>query len=139
ELKRRFSPVTYRMVLECGGNGRSFYEPKAEGNAWKHGGVGCAEWTGVPLREVLERAGLTGRATHTGHYGADPDKTGDFSRQAMSRGVPIAKALEPHTLLVFGMNGEDLPFLHGGPLRLVVPGWPGSLSSKWLRRIEIRD
>jgi DMSO/TMAO reductase YedYZ molybdopterin-dependent catalytic subunit len=57
----------------------------------------------------------------------------------MSRGVPIAKALEEHTLLVWAMNGEPLPFIHGGPLRLVVPGWPGSLSQKWLKRIWIRD
>jgi DMSO/TMAO reductase YedYZ molybdopterin-dependent catalytic subunit len=57
----------------------------------------------------------------------------------MSRGVPIAKALEEHTLLVWAMNGEPLPFIHGGPLRLIVPGWPGSLSQKWLKRIWIRD
>lgn len=139
ELKSRFPAKTFRMVLECGGNGRSFFEPPAEGNPWTHGGVGCAEWTGVSLSDVLQAAGLKDTALFTGHFGADPDKTGSFEKQAMSRGVPIAKALEEHTLLAWAMNGEPLPFIHGGPLRLVVPGWPGSLSQKWLKRIWIRD
>ncbi|WP_201862049.1 sulfite oxidase [Microvirga soli] len=139
DLKSRFPHKTFRMVLECGGNGRSFFEPKAEGNPWTHGGVGCAEWTGVSLGDVLREAGLKSSALFTGHFGADPDKTGSFEHQAMSRGVPIAKALEEHTLLVWAMNGETLPFIHGGPLRLVVPGWPGSLSQKWLKRIWVRD
>ncbi len=139
ELRERFSHKTFRMVLECGGNGRSFFEPRAEGNPWTNGGVGCAEWTGVSLRDVLHEAGLKESARFTGHFGADPDKTGSFEHQAMSRGVPIAKALEEHTLLVWAMNGEPLPFIHGGPLRLIVPGWPGSLSQKWLKRIWVRD
>ena len=139
ELKSRFPHKTYRMVLECGGNGRSFFEPQAEGNPWTNGGAGCAEWTGVSLGDVLREAGLKETALFTGHFGADPDKHGSHEHQAMSRGVPIAKALEEHTLLVWAMNGEPLPFLHGGPLRLIVPGWPGSLSQKWLTRIWIRD
>jgi DMSO/TMAO reductase YedYZ molybdopterin-dependent catalytic subunit len=139
ELKRRFAPTSLRMVLECGGNGRSFLEPKTPGNPWTNGGVGCAEWTGIPLAHVLREAGLTSRAVYTAHYGADPRMSGEPGTVAISRGMPIAKALEEHTLLVWGMNGEPLPFIHGGPLRLVVPGWPGSLSHKWLTRIWIRD
>ncbi|WP_210496458.1 sulfite oxidase [Microvirga antarctica] len=139
DLRQRFPVRTFRMVLECGGNGRSFLSPRAEGNPWTHGGVGCAEWTGVSLRDVLQAAGLTPAAAHTAHYGADPDKTGDSTIPSLSRGMPVEKALEAHTLLAFAMNGEPLPFLHGGPLRLVVPGWPGSLSQKWLTRIWIRD
>jgi sulfite oxidase len=139
ELKSRFAQKTFRMVLECGGNGRSFFEPRAEGNPWTNGGVGCAEWTGVSLGDVLRAAGLKETARFTGHFGADPDKHGSHEQQAMSRGVPIAKALEEHTLLVWAMNGGPLPFIHGGPLRLVVPGWPGSLSQKWLKRVWIRD
>ena len=127
------------MVLECGGNGRSFFEPQAAGNPWTNGGAGCAEWTGVSLSDVLREAGLKETALFTGHFGADPDKHGSHEHQAMSRGVPIAKALEEHTLLVWAMNGEPLAVLHGGPLRLIVPGWPGSLSQKWLTRIWIRD
>jgi len=139
ELKAAFPHRILHLVLECGGNGRSFFRPLPKGNAWTHGGVGCAAWTGVSLGDVLRAAGLTPRARYTGHFGADPDAEGRMDRQAMSRGVPIAKALEEHTLLVWGMNGEALPFSHGGPLRLVVPGWPGSLSQKWLNRIWIRD
>jgi DMSO/TMAO reductase YedYZ molybdopterin-dependent catalytic subunit len=139
DLKERFEPVTLRMVIECGGNGRSFYHPPTPGNPWTHGGVGCAEWTGVRLRDVLEQVGLKVSALFTGHYGSDPNKNGVMSPPPMSRGVPIAKALDDHTLIAFAMNGEPLPYPHGGPLRLVVPGWPGSLSTKWLKRIWIRD
>jgi sulfite oxidase len=139
DLKSRFEARTFRMVLECGGNGRSFLAPKAEGNPWTNGGVGCAEWTGVPLRDILLAAGLKETGLHTAHYGADPDKNGSTDTPSISRGMPIAKALEEHTLLAWAMNGEPLPFLHGGPLRLIVPGWPGSLSQKWLNRIRIRD
>lgn len=139
DLKSHFPVKTLRMVLECGGNGRSFFVPPATGNPWGPGGVGCAEWTGVSLGDVLRRAGLRESARFTAHYGADPDSTGDPARPAISRGIPIAKALEEHTLLAWAMNGEPLPFQHGGPLRLIVPGWPGSLSQKWLKRIWIRD
>jgi DMSO/TMAO reductase YedYZ molybdopterin-dependent catalytic subunit len=127
------------MVLECGGNGRSAFVPPPSGNPWTQGGVGCAEWTGVSLADVLREAGLKETARHTAHYGADPHVSGDPERPSISRGVPVAKALEEHTLLAFGMNGQALPGIHGGPLRLVVPGWPGSLSQKWLTRIWIRD
>ena len=139
DLKRRYAHKTFRMVLECGGNGRSFFRPPTHGNAWTHGGVGCAEWTGISLGDVLRDAGLTPSAVYTAHFGADPDSSGRRDRQAMSRGMRIDKALEEHTLLAWDMNGEPLPFLHGGPLRLLVPGWPGSLSQKWLTRIWIRD
>ncbi len=139
DLKAQFAIKTWRMVLECGGNGRSFFEPPAEGNPWTNGGVGCAEWTGVSLADVLTAAGLKPSASHTAHFGADPDKNGEVGKPSISRGMPLEKAMEPHTLLAFGMNGQALPFLHGGPLRLVVPGWPGSLSQKWLTRLWIRD
>ncbi len=139
ELKRRFPQKTYRMVLECGGNGRSFFQPQARGNSWTNGGVGCAEWTGVPLADVLAAAGLKPTAKYTAHYGADPHLSGDPGKESLSRGMPVAKATEEHNLLAFAMNGEPLPLIHGGPLRLVVPGWPGSLSHKWVSRITIRD
>jgi sulfite oxidase len=139
ELKGRLSPKTYRMVLECGGNGRSFFQPQARGNQWTNGGAGCVEWTGVPIAEVLRAAGLKDTAKYTAHYGADPHLSGDPTKESLSRGMPIAKAMEEHGLVVWAMNGEPLPNIHGGPLRLVVPGWPGSLSHKWLTRIWIRD
>ncbi|MDF2766286.1 MAG: molybdopterin containing oxidoreductase [Rhodospirillales bacterium] len=139
ELKSRFQPKTYRMVLECGGNGRSFFQPQARGNQWTNGGAGCAEWTGVPLVDVLKAAGLKHTAKYTAHYGADPHLSGDPTKDALSRGMPIPKAMEEHGLIVWAMNGEPLPNIHGGPVRLVIPGWPGSLSHKWLKKITIRD
>ncbi len=77
ELKSRFTPQTMRMVMECGGNGRSFFQPPARGNQWTNGGAGCAEWTGVKLADVLKAAGLKESAKFTGHYGADPHLSGD--------------------------------------------------------------
>jgi len=139
EVKKRYQPRTYRMVLECGGNGRSFFSPPARGNQWTNGGVGCAEWTGVPLAEVLKAAGLKPSARYTGHYGADPHLSGDTAKEAISRGMPIDKAMEEHGLIVWAMNGQPLPHIHGGPARLVIPGWPGSLSQKWLTRVWVRD
>jgi sulfite oxidase len=138
KLKSRFKPQTRRMVMECGGNGRAFFQPSARGNQWTNGGAGCAEWTGVALGDVLKAAGLKKDGRFTGHFGADPHLSGDAGKDAISRGMPIEKALEPNTMLVWAMNGEPLPHIHGGPLRLIVPSWPGSLSSKWLTRILIR-
>lgn len=138
ELKSRFPAHTFRMMLECGGNGRSFFQPAGRGNQWTNGGAGCAEWTGVRLADVLKAAGLKPSAKFTGHYGADPHLSGDPDKSAISRGMPIDKALEPHSLIVWAMNGQPLPHIHGGPLRLLIPGWPASLSSKWLNRILVR-
>jgi sulfite oxidase len=137
EIKAKFPAVTQRMLLECGGNGRAFFSPKADGVQWHHGGAGCAEWTGVRLRDVLQAAGLKETARFTGHFGADPALEGQ-TPPPLSRGIPIGKALDPNTLLVFAMNGEALLPVHGFPLRLVVPGWVGSVSHKWLTRILIR-
>jgi len=138
ELKSKFARVTRRMLLECGGNGRSFFTPQARGNQWTNGGAGCAEWTGVRLADVLRAAGVKPSAVFTGHYGVDRSLA-DASKDALSRGVPIRKAMDPNNLMVFAMNGEPLPNVHGGPVRLVIPGWPGSVSSKWLTRIWVRD
>ncbi len=139
ELKKRFTPVTRRMVLECGGNGRSFFTPQARGNQWTNGGAGCAEWTGVRVADVLKAAGLKPSAVFSGHYGADPHLSGDTKRDALSRGVPVRKLMDESSLIVWAMNGKPLENIHGFPVRLVIPGWPGSVSSKWVTRIWIRD
>ena len=139
ELKSKFKPVTRRMVLECGGNGRSFFVPQARGNQWTNGGAGCAEWTGVRVADVLKAAGVKSSAVFSGHYGADPHLSGDTKRDALSRGVPIKKLMDENNLIVWAMNGQPLPNIHGFPVRLVIPGWPGSVSSKWFTRIWIRD
>ncbi|MGY6547905.1 MAG: sulfite oxidase [Roseinatronobacter sp.] len=139
ELKDRFEAHTYRTVLECGGNGRAFFDPPARGNQWTNGGAGCAEWTGARLRDVLEAAGIKDSAIYTAHFGQDTHLSGDPDREVISRGVRIEKALEDECLIAWGMNGEDLPHVHGGPLRLIIPGWPGSASHKWVSRIVLRD
>ena len=128
ELKSRFRAVTQRMVLECGGNGRSFFTPTARGNQWTNGGVGCAEWTGARLADVLKAAGVKPSAVFSGHYGADPHLSGDRSKDALSRGVPIGKRWRRTTSSSGRMNGQPLPHIHGGPVRLIIPGWPGSVS-----------
>jgi sulfite oxidase len=138
DLKSRFETVTRRILMECGGNGRSFFEPLPKGNPWTNGGVGCAEWTGVQLADVLKAADLKASALFTGHYGADPDLN-NADRPAFSRGVPIHKAMEDGHLIAWAMNGEPLSQIHGAPVRLIIGGWSGSVSAKWLTRIWVRD
>ncbi len=138
DIKQRFQAQTHRMVLECGGNGRSFFSPPGRGNQWTNGGAGCAEWTGVALKDVLAAAGLKSEAKYTGSYGSDAHLSGDASKHAISRGNPITKSLDPHSMIVWAMNGQPLTTIHGGPVRLIVPGWPGSLSTKWLNRVVVR-
>lgn len=139
ELRTRFEIVTARLVIECGGNGRAFFEPGASGNQWTYGAVGCAEWTGVRLRDLLHAAGVRPEVVYTAHEGADIHLSGDPARTPISRGVPIKKALDPNNLVAFAMNGEAIHPQHGAPLRLIVPGYPGSVSHKWLTRITLRD
>ena len=139
QLKSRFETHTLRLQLECGGNGRAEYRPRARGNQWTTGAVGCPEWTGVRLKDVLHSCDIREDAVYIGYYGADRHLSGDPEKNAISRGVPMAKALEDETLIAFAMNGGDIPALHGAPLRLVCGGWPGSTSGKWLRRIDVRD
>ncbi len=139
ELERRFPLVTLRLQMECGGNGRSFFVPETRGNQWGNGAIGCAAWTGVRLRDLLQAAGLKSSAVYTGYYGGDPHLSGDPDRPSISRGTPIAKALEEHTLVALSMNGAAIPHIHGHPVRIITPGWPGSVSPKWLTRIRVRD
>jgi DMSO/TMAO reductase YedYZ molybdopterin-dependent catalytic subunit len=137
ELEGRFPVVTRQLQMECGGNGRSFFAPQTRGNQWGNGAVSNAEWTGVRLRDVLQAAGMKDTARFTGHFGADPHLSGDPNRAAISRGMRIQKALDEDTLIVFRMNGQPIPQIHGAPARLLVPGWPGSLSQKWFTRIAL--
>ncbi len=139
DLKNRFEVVERQLILECGGNGRSFFQPGASGNQWSTGAIGCPMWTGVRLRDVLEAAGVKSNAVYTAHIGADPHLSGDPNKLPISRGIPIEKALEADALIAWEINGEPLPAIHGFPLRLVVPGYPASASHKWLNRIWIRD
>ncbi len=139
ELRRRFEVVTYRLLIECGGNGRAGFEPPARGNQWTLGAVGCSEWTGVRLADVLKAAGYKETAIYTAHEGADLHLSGTPGKLPISRGVPLKKAMDPYNLIAFEMNGGPLHPMNGAPLRLVIPGWPGSCSQKWLTRIRLRD
>lgn len=139
DLKSRFQQYTYQLTLECGGNGRSEFNPPAKGNQWTIGAVSCANWTGVRLGDVLRDAGIKEDAVYIGYHAADVHLSRDPSKEPISRGVPIKKALQEETLLAFKMNGEDIPLAHGYPLRLVAGGWPASASGKWVNRISIRN
>ncbi len=127
-------------VLECAGNSRSYFRPWTEGVPWGHGAVGTARWEGVRLREVLTAAGLRPAASEVVFEGADRGNEPGVARTipyAMS--VPLAKALDPDTLLADRMNGETLTPAHGFPMRALVPGWYGMASVKWLSRITVLD
>jgi DMSO/TMAO reductase YedYZ molybdopterin-dependent catalytic subunit len=139
DLKKRFRNVTQHLWIECAGNGRSGFYPPAKGNPWTVGGVGFPTWTGVLLADVLKAVGVKPDAVYFGYYGADAHLSGDTSKPVISRGAPMAKAMQGDVMLAWMMNGGDLPILHGYPLRLVVAGYPGSASGKWLRRISIRN
>ncbi len=139
DLRRRFDVVTAALTLECAGNGRAFFDPPADGAQWTYGAVACAEWTGVRLADVLKAAGVKAGAVYTAHEGADAHPSGEPGRQPISRGVPIAKAMDPNMLIAFAQNGAPIHPMNGAPLRLVVPGWPGSCSQKWLTRLRLRD
>jgi DMSO/TMAO reductase YedYZ molybdopterin-dependent catalytic subunit len=129
---------TVFATVECAGNGRSFLAERQPGVQWGAGAVGHAEWTGVPLKLVLERSGLGPDALEVLFEGADVGTEADHPEPMhFERSLPLAKALHPDTLLAFRMNGEILDPIHGYPLRLFVPGWYGVASVKWVRRIEV--
>jgi DMSO/TMAO reductase YedYZ molybdopterin-dependent catalytic subunit len=128
-------------AVECAGNGRSFFASQqgtpASGTQWKLGAIGVARWRGVPLAEVLDRAGLRRGAVDVLAEGLDdPYSTGGVDYGRVRRPIPIGKALDD-VLLAYEMNGRTLPPDHGFPLRLLVPGWIGIASIKWLGRLEV--
>lgn len=139
ELKSKFKHYTYQLTLECGGNGRSEFDPPAKGNQWTIGAVHCAKWTGVRLKDVLEDAGIKSDAVYIGYHSADLHLSMDPNKEPISRGCPMAKALQDETIIAFAMNGADIPLAHGYPLRLIAGGWPASVSGKWINRISIRN
>ncbi len=139
DLKSKFKHHTYQLTLECGGNGRSEFNPPAKGNQWTIGAVSCANWTGVRLKDILKDVGIKDNAVYIGYHGIDVHLSRNPNKEPISRGVPISKALQEETLIAFEMNGEPIPLAHGFPLRLVAGGWPASASGKWLNRISLRN
>jgi DMSO/TMAO reductase YedYZ molybdopterin-dependent catalytic subunit len=133
---------TIAVTLECAGNNRNFLEPKVKGVQWGLGAVGNAEWTGVPLSILLDRAGIGPGACEVILEGTDGGELEESKRPAgkiqFARSIPLAKA-RCDVLLAYKMNGVDLPPQHGFPLRAIVPGWYAMASIKWLRRIIVTD
>lgn len=139
EIKSKFNSHTYQITLECGGNGRGEFYPPTEGNQWGQGAVSCAEWTGARLRDILEDVGISSNAVYIGYHGTDNHLSGDPRKESISRGIPIAKAMQDEVLIAYAMNGNDIPLAHGHPLRLVAGGYPASVSGKWINALSVRD
>ncbi|HEX7262660.1 MAG TPA: DHA2 family efflux MFS transporter permease subunit [Candidatus Dormibacteraeota bacterium] len=125
-------------TLECAGNGRAQLEPRTAGEQWELGAVSTAEWTGVPLLEVLQRVGVKSGAVDIVFRGADSGQvTGCHGTLRFERSLCVEDAFGSEALLAYAMNGERLPVEHGFPLRVVVPGWYGVASVKWLTEVEV--
>ena len=133
DLRQR-PTVTSRVTMECAGNGRARLSPRALSQPWLVEAVGTAEWTGTPLRPLLEEAGLSGRAVELVFSGLDRGIEGGVE-QRYQRSLRVGEALGDGVLLAWEVNGQPLPPQHGFPLRLVVPGWYGMASVKWLERV----
>ena len=131
---------TLAVTLECAGNGRSLLAPKVPGEQWALGAVGTARWTGALLRDVLARAGARPGGREVVFTGADSGVPKDIgTRIFYERSLPVDVALADDVIVAYAMNGAPIPPEHGGPLRLVVPGWYGMASVKWLSRVHFSE
>jgi DMSO/TMAO reductase YedYZ molybdopterin-dependent catalytic subunit len=131
---QKMPSVEVVSVLECAGNGRSFYVPPVAGLQWANGAVGNGRWRGVRLADVLRRAGVNAGAVEILFDGADVPLG---TMEDFQRSIPLKKALDASTILAYEMNGETLPVKHGFPLRAVIPGWAGDSWSKWITGIRV--
>lgn len=140
DLRRAFPDRTVTATMQCAGNRRAHLQgvAKTSGDPWDVGAIGNAEWTGVALADVLAEAGIKDGTLFVGTTGADEVDV-DGENAPFGASIPIAKALMPDVLIAWAINGEPLAVEHGAPLRLVVPGYAGVRSAKWLTRIEVRD
>ncbi|MGI9500872.1 MAG: sulfite oxidase [Geminicoccaceae bacterium] len=130
--------VTRPVTMECAGNGRARMDPRPVSQPWLNGAIGTAEWTGTPLADVLRQVGLQPEAVDLVFTGEDAGmEAGEVQRY--QRSLSIDQAMNEEALLVYAMNGAPLEPQHGYPLRLIVPGWYGMTSVKWLCRIEAID
>ena len=135
---RAMPSATEVVTLECAGNGRAGLRPPTPGEQWGLGAVSTAEWTGVPLTEVLDQAGVQAAAHEVVFRGADSGQVdGHDGRIRFERSLSVGQLGQAGALLAYAMNGEELPVHHGYPLRLVVPGWYAVASVKWLTEIQL--
>ena len=137
ELRTKFEPFELAAVNQCSGNSRGFYDPRVAGAQWGNGAMGNALWTGVRLRDILDRAGLKGSAVQARFNGLDTGilpATPDFIKS-----LDIDHARDGEVMIAYAMNGQPLPLLNGFPLRLVVPGWYSTYWVKMLNDIEVLD
>jgi sulfane dehydrogenase subunit SoxC len=135
ELEAR-PAVTRPVTMECAGNGRARVSPRAVSQPWLLEAVGTAEWTGTPLWPLLEEAGVGDDAVEVVFGGLDQGVEGGVA-QRYERSLPLAECRRPEVLLAWAVNGQPLPPQHGWPLRLLVPGWYGMTSVKWLARVTV--
>jgi DMSO/TMAO reductase YedYZ molybdopterin-dependent catalytic subunit len=126
---------TIPVTMECAGNGRARLEPRPLSQPWLVEAIGTAEWTGTSLRGVLDEAGIEPGTVEIAFTGADRGVQGEVEHD-YARSLPLAEATRPEVLLVYEMNGQPLEPQHGFPVRLIVPGWYGMTSVKWLTRID---
>jgi DMSO/TMAO reductase YedYZ molybdopterin-dependent catalytic subunit len=138
EELRAMPTRTVRVTLECAGNGRTDVTPQPKGTPWGRGAVSTGDFTGTPLADVLGRAGVRSGASEVEFVGADSGPVGTGGTEAYARSLDLAGALEDAPLLVWSLNGAPLSPERGFPLRLLVPGWYGMASVKWLTRIVVR-
>lgn len=137
---RGMGSQTRVVTLECAGNGRAGFHPPTGGVPWALGAVSTAEWTGVPLAEVLDRVGVWPTAQEVIFRGADSGPVPARTRPIRyERSLLVDEATAPEVLLAYEMNGEPLPMHHGYPLRLIVPGWYGMAAVKWLTEIRVTE
>ena len=137
DLKTRFTPVDITAVCQCAGNSRGLFKPRVRGGQWGNGAMGNARWTGVPLRDVLNAAGISATAVQVTFNGLDQPAWGtvpDFDKA-----LDVSLAMNGEVMLAYAMNGADLPMLNGFPLRLVVPGYYATYWVKHLTQINVVD
>jgi DMSO/TMAO reductase YedYZ molybdopterin-dependent catalytic subunit len=134
---RKMPSQTLVVTLECAGNGRTLFDPPIDGEKWNCGAVSTAEWTGVPLSEVLDRVGVRSGAEEVVFRGADGGIIDGCGPVRFERSLPLTEARGAEALLAYAMNGEPLPVEHGYPVRLIVPSWYAVASVKWLTEIEL--
>ncbi|MBU9713424.1 sulfite oxidase [Evansella tamaricis] len=134
---RQLPSVTIDLVLECAGNKRSKFSPKVHGEQWEDGAIHQGSWRGVPLKDLLAITGIGQGAKEVLFTGHDMGEKGKSPHASFSRSLPIEKALHPDTIIAYECNGKEIPYKHGAPIRLIVPGWYAMASVKWLKSIAV--